>query len=245
MTPRRTLADWLRLVMLSAWTVAFAWLLFGHYLPGTGFTGAPYQDFIRAELWLLLAGGLALLLPVVVTASAQRSRPSGSAVSRIACTTLVLLPLLYLGMAPTAGLGAYALERRFLAGDAATFGGGPGLRRGKVPGDGKTTLLDVTVDPNAYLDQPVTLVGRLSKSGAWPDDHAMLFRFVVVCCAADARPVGVLVPQAALGEAVDDAWLEVSGTLRRASFAETAELVVDDADVRPIQRPANPYLYPF
>lgn len=243
---RRSTADWLQRITLVAWTVALAWLMWGHHLPGVTHAGPPYQVFIRAELWPLIAGGLALLLPVVIAAVGRGVTGHGGGVQHWTCATLVLLPLLYIGTAPKGGLGAFALEQRFISGGVATFANGPSIRRGpgKVPG-GETTLLDVVMSPEQYDGTEVTLVGRISKSDKWPDEHMMLFRFVVVCCAADARPVGVLVHGDQFEDVADDAWLEVRGMLRIAQFDATDELVVDAREIKRIDPPARPYLYPF
>jgi putative membrane protein len=97
---------------------------------------------------------------------------------------------------------------------------------------GRVTLLDIAIAEQrvgaAFLDgREVEVDGRV--------DGNRIARLVMVCCAADARPVTVPV----IGRLpADGTWVRVSGTLR----ATGGRLAVDATSVTGIPTPEEPFL---
>jgi uncharacterized repeat protein (TIGR03943 family) len=89
---------------------------------------------------------------------------------------------------------------------------------------------------------PVRLVGFATADAS--GEGFLLTRFIVTCCAADARPLRVAVRGLPRPWPTPDAWLEVTGTWR--PDARTAEdqrpPVLDATGLRAIPAPASPYL---
>lgn len=109
-------------------------------------------------------------------------------------------------------------------------------------GDGANPLLEGSEDPVTLLDVSVAerevgavaLAGRrVSLTGAV--DGARITRLVMVCCAADARPVGLRVTGRSLPAG---GWVEVTGALT----VSGAELVVRADRVEPVDTPSLPIL---
>ena len=104
--------------------------------------------------------------------------------------------------------------------------------------------LNVYPEPDAYADQPVKVSGFVVHMPDWPDDHFMIARFVLTCCAADAYPVGLPVVLPA-GEPLPkpDAWLEVAGTMQTGTLSGKRQLVIGSPAITEIPEPRNPYEY--
>jgi uncharacterized repeat protein (TIGR03943 family) len=104
--------------------------------------------------------------------------------------------------------------------------------------------LNVYPEPDAYADQPVKVSGFVVHMPDWPEDHFMISRFVLTCCAADAYPVGLPVALPA-GEPLPkpDTWLEVSGTMQTGTLSDKRQLVIGTPTITEIPEPRNPYEY--
>jgi uncharacterized repeat protein (TIGR03943 family) len=88
----------------------------------------------------------------------------------------------------------------------------------------------------------VSTVALASRRGELPTDLFRAIRFRMVCCAADASPIEVLVrwPQATNIE--NDAWVKILGTARREMIDGRPAVVVTASDVVPVAAPGYPYI---
>jgi uncharacterized repeat protein (TIGR03943 family) len=127
---------------------------------------------------------------------------------------LLVLPLLALVLVEPAPLGAYAAERQstYTPGQRASFPPMPAARDGAVELRMSELLQRAIWDPDRSLeDVPVRVSGFVvpdhSTEGAY-----YLTRFVLACCAADARPIHVRVVDAPGPVPPTDTWLSVVGT---------------------------------
>lgn len=250
------LTDSLRVATLGAWAGGFVWLLWGN-LPvgGASVAAPPYQTFIRAELWPLLAGGLVLLLLFMLAAFVQVGRGqirTGNGATRSARAALLLLPLIYALAAPPVGLGSYAFQKRYVSTVArdGAFDGAPSSApalqdiAGADDSIKSVNLLDLLYDLEALEGRRVVTEGRVSQDPEWPAGHFMVFRFVILCCAADARPVGALVQTPDVEKFPTDTWVRVVGTVRIKTFNDLEDAVIEAESIEPIEAPKQPYLYP-
>jgi uncharacterized repeat protein (TIGR03943 family) len=104
--------------------------------------------------------------------------------------------------------------------------------------------LNVYPEPDAYANQPVKLSGFVVHMPDWPDDHFMIARFVLTCCAADAYPVGLpVVLPAGKPLPKPDTWLEVTGTMQTGTLSGKRQLVIGSPAITEIPEPRNPYEY--
>lgn len=96
-------------------------------------------------------------------------------------------------------------------------------------------------DPEFYKDKDVKISGFLYK----PDnlnlgeDVYLIARFVITCCAVDARPVGLKV-LLENNKFNTDEWLEVTGKF---NLDSNGELIINPEKVESIDEPDNPYIF--
>ena len=106
-----------------------------------------------------------------------------------------------------------------------------------------TDLITLSNSP----DQLKQFVGRKVRVvGLFENDGGMLklVRWIMWCCAADAKPVSAQLSGNTAGDWKNDEWLEVTGT---AQFPSTLGHVVPEIEVdtiKPTQEPDEPYLSP-
>lgn len=103
-------------------------------------------------------------------------------------------------------------------------------------------LLKQSSDQTAFHHKAANLTGFVSQNG---QDENVFFvsRFVISCCAVDARPVGVAVYKPGWKQTIRvDDWVEVSGEF--ASWPnDTKKAVILPDYVRHIEKPKEPYVY--
>lgn len=105
-------------------------------------------------------------------------------------------------------------------------------------------LLSRSYEAANYAHKPVRVSGFISPD---TNDPSIFFvsRFVVSCCAVDARPVGVPVYRPDWRSYLQpDQWVEVNGEFMTDPQSKSSRPVVVMPDyVRPIARPEDPYEY--
>ncbi|MDQ1516329.1 MAG: hypothetical protein QOE80_2159 [Actinomycetota bacterium] len=197
---------------------------------------------------LVALGGVVLLGPGRATARSGHAHDGHdhSGASRIAW--LLVAPILAIAVVVPRPLGAFAANRAaatLLTPTRADFGPLPAPSVPGAPVD--LSLRDFAgraiYDHGRSLQgTPVRLVGFVT-----PDARGggfLLTRFIVTCCAADARPLRVAIRGVAEPWPAPDTWLEVTGIWHPET--RTAEdqrpPVLDAGQVRSIPAPANPYL---
>lgn len=159
---------------------------------------------------------------------------------------IVALPLVLGLLVPPRPLGASALGNRELSVSLTADTEAQGLTRAPQERD----ILDwlgafaSAEGPEPFAGQLASVIGFVYHQANLPAGQFLLSRFVVVCCVADAAPVGLTVvwPQAA--ELKNDTWVRVSGHFEAERIDEQGLPILAADEVTPIDPPQQPYLYP-
>jgi uncharacterized repeat protein (TIGR03943 family) len=231
-----------RALVLTAWMVGLALLL--------GF--GRYSLFIRAQLWPLVLCNVLILLLFVI---AMIFRPIHGSSNRITPTGwvrggMLLLPLLYMSSllsgAAASGLNSFALQKRSL-------GLGSGLDFQAIPEKDDTSAINTNqVISLGYIQRHmhrlsgshVITEGRVCMEEGLPAGQIVIFRFVIVCCAADAMPVEAVVKSPKTAAFKPDDWIRVGGTLHMEAKDGKWVPVIEADQIDPIPAPNEPYLSP-
>jgi uncharacterized repeat protein (TIGR03943 family) len=106
-------------------------------------------------------------------------------------------------------------------------------------------LLIQTNDPSFYTDKTAKVIGFISPDNDDPQNVFYVSRFVITCCAVDARPVGVPV-YAPNWQATykPDAWVQVEGGFVANPSAKSQQrVVIKPGSVTGVEQPKEPYVY--
>jgi len=97
-------------------------------------------------------------------------------------------------------------------------------------------------DPLYYKDKDVKISGFLYKPDNLnlPENVVLIARFVVTCCAVDARPVGLKVTLPENAEFKVDDWVEITGKF---GLDDKNELIVITEGIVKIDIPSSPYIF--
>ncbi len=230
-------------LVLTAWTLGLALLL--------GF--GRYSLFIRSTLWPLVLCNILILALFLI---AMFFRPVHGAARPISLAAwvrggMLLLPLLYMGSLvfgdAASGLNSFALQKRSLGlGASSSFN--------SMPESTDTSVIDTNAPMNlGYVawhmhrltGSRIITEGRVSVDDSLPPGQIVIFRFVIVCCAADAMPVEVVVQSPKTSAFKPDDWIRVTGTLKTELKDGNAVPVIMADKIEPIPTPDDPYLSPL
>lgn len=98
-------------------------------------------------------------------------------------------------------------------------------------------------NPEDFISLKGKVSGFVLKSEDLPDGYFTIARYVISCCAADARPVGILVKyDSAKFEVKPDQWVEVKGSFEVDQVGGEQKPVLNLEEIKPIEVPDNPYI---
>jgi uncharacterized repeat protein (TIGR03943 family) len=189
---------------------------------------------------LVLLGGVVLLRPGRVGRAEGHGHHGGSRVG-----WLLVAPILAIAIVAPSPLGAFAASRAPTTLPILTRNFGPL----PPPTAGAVDLpLTEFVGRAVYgrgqslRDIPVRLIGFATTDTR--GDGFLLTRFVISCCAADARPVRVAIRGGQPPLPAPDTWVEVTGTWNpeTRSGEDTRPPTLNLTSLRTIPPPANQYL---
>lgn len=102
-------------------------------------------------------------------------------------------------------------------------------------------LLENNTDPAFYANKPAKISGFVYDAGLG-DNTVWLARFILTCCAVDARPIGIPVQiENWQAEYSEDEWVEVEGSFKLGNTDTGEQLVLIPDAIQKIAIPENPY----
>jgi putative membrane protein len=128
--------------------------------------------------------------------------------------------------------GATTLRRVSLSINTATFGM-----------EDWVGALSADPNPHDYLGKPVVVSGLfLHDPASAPPGYVMVLRYLVTCCIADARPVGLIVKDTTHGTIKDNSWVSVTGKMGMTSYQGQQIAVVEPQAIQ-VTKSQSPYIY--
>jgi uncharacterized repeat protein (TIGR03943 family) len=191
-------------------------------------------------LWAVAILGLFSLAMIRRISLHEKATQGAAAYVRLGT---LIFPLFFILMAQDQSLDSYALENR---GAAQAF---PNIRRAvkgpaPLPEDGKVTILQIMESIDDWKGKWVVTEGMVYRDESVPDKHLVIFRFLMVCCAADALPLCVLVETDNPREFEQDRWVRVEGTLSLKGMGDLVSPHIKADRISLVAPPENKYLYP-
>ncbi len=107
-----------------------------------------------------------------------------------------------------------------------------------------TRLFNSQIAPTSYLGQKANVIGFAYHDPRLPPDQFLLSRFVIVCCAADAFALGMVVTWEQSDSLQNDAWIKVKGPVQAITLGQQRLPLIQAESVEMVAPPAQPYLYP-
>jgi len=229
----------LPVVVFIIWIEAYYWLLqAGHY-----------KAFIQPKLWplLILAPMVLLAFVAVLIARFKWTQGNLGQIEAWIRAAILVLPVLFLGAVYGQSLGAHAFSKRAVK-IGAVFSLPDSVA---VPSPLKdtiataATLLDLQKNPARFAGKQVVTDGIAFRDADTPENSFMMFRFAIVCCAADALPLVVLVKSSDSATVVHNSWVRVAGRFKLNMIEGKSTPVIEAVAIRPIAPPPPEKRYLF
>ncbi len=176
---------------------------------------------------------------------------------------ILFLPLMFLLNIQSNRLGTFAFEKRAIGsikrGGRINVGD---VYSGEVSKDASLTDELVVASVAARLPQEVTLlevhknfeklIGKkiisngiyIEKTPGLPEGTWVVFRFLMICCVADAQPFAVLVTGSIPEGIKNEDWIQIEGILEETKVEGQPAPVLKAERIFKIPEPTNPYLTP-
>ena len=103
-------------------------------------------------------------------------------------------------------------------------------------------LLDLAQGYPGNAHQRVVTEGMVYVPEDVPAGHAVLFRFMITCCAADAQPLAILVSGEGVEKLPKDTWVRVEGVIDVTRMKDQEVVTIRVDHLEQIPKPAAPYL---
>jgi len=225
-------------IIYLTWLAAYYWLL----------EAGRYKAFLQPKLWPLLILALILLLSFIAALIPQFSRKSGHILKfeRWLQAAILFMPVLFLWAIYGQSLGTHALSKRALDMDQTVSISGIGPQRSSPATGGKTlSLLELIKNAEQFNGKHVATEGMVYRGAQSDRNRFRLFRFVIVCCAADALPLVIMVKSKIAEKFDNDDWVRIEGifSFETVNSRQVSSIMADS--VRPIPAPPPEKRYLF
>lgn len=95
-----------------------------------------------------------------------------------------------------------------------------------------------------WVGTKITASGSVWKDGdLFASDEFALARMMMVCCAADLQPVGILAKWAEHQTLTDGEWVEITGTIAKTPYKDRFDPLIIVESVKKITPPQQEYVY--
>ena len=226
-------------IIYVIWLNTYYWL----------FKSGRYKAFIQPKLWPLLILALILLLAFSAAFISQFSLKARISLQFDAWikAAILILPLFFLWTIYGQSLGADAFAKRALNPGQIVIKGDPNQLKSssRTSTEHGISLLDLLADAEKFDGKRVTTEGMVYRSEKNGENTFMLFRFAVVCCAADALPLAVEVKSMPAEILNNDVWVRVEGifTIETSNGKQVTSIVADVIQPIPQPPPEKRYLF--
>ena len=99
-------------------------------------------------------------------------------------------------------------------------------------------------DLSAFEGQTANIVGFIYKEPTYSDNTAMITRFAVNCCVADATAIGLPVRGDVIAQLNQGTWVRIEGTFTLDTFNGQQVPVITPLEIEPAEVPDPPYITP-
>lgn len=230
-------------LVLVAWAGFLLWLLL--------FSQPMLARLLHPKLWWLVGcGAVILFLFLAVTWTQAYIKPDSPLRWQWPKVVILLVPILYgLVMLPSARFDSQTFMRRMVLDVNGTALQGDDDPTAMVnPGDIEPEadvmpLTRINAEVVQLAGREVETVCQVLRDDQLPEDLFICYRFLVTCCAADARPVFVLARQNGHSVPGTDAWVRIRGPISLHENRGITLPLLTIHTIHPEREPAFPFLF--
>ena len=229
-----------KITLLGIWALFFCWLV------------TLGRDNLARLLhpslwWLVISAAVILLLFLVVNLKRQVNIIEQNSLGRQLTSLLILLlPLLYFTHAQSARFNSKTFSTRSLQTEDGYVQGSFDERAAAeikaYEEENKEVALTILFwDTKKYVGKKVEVVCQTFVDERLPENMVMCYRYLITCCAADARPIFVFIDPAEGTVIENDKWVKVTGTVGITSNAGMEVPTIASDSILYVKEPKFPF----
>lgn len=162
---------------------------------------------------------------------------------------IALIPLVLGILIPAKPLNSDAISGKGISSVAPSTAGGSSAVRFDQAADDRNILdwIQIFNSPEgtgAYLGQSANVIGFVYHDPRLKDGQFLVSRFAIVCCAADAFAIGMVVDWPKSASLPADQWIKVKGPVQSTQLGDQKMPLIQATSVENVQVPDQPYLFP-
>jgi len=104
-------------------------------------------------------------------------------------------------------------------------------------------IRELTLYPQDYQGKEISITGFVYKGRVTGNNEFSLVRYIIVCCASDAMPYGLLCETDEADRYSEETWLSVRGVIKVGQYNNKDSLIVKISSIKQIEKPSKPYVY--
>ena len=222
--------------MVPPFTALACWILTLVFL----LTDDRFHLFLKPQFGILVH--ISLWISIGFALSLVAFRPPPGVPDSLIKGMMLLVPVVFILTAGDRTLGGFALSKRPLAAPETT-GQQAASPKAEDPQNSDLSILTLVQEWDRYKDTRVTLEGVYYEPREKDETMAVVFRYLVTCCAADALPLGVFMKNQGVGEIKDNDWVRVTGVVSQETLDGTAVIFMTPERIEKIPLPSKSAVY--
>ena len=224
------------LTMIPPLTAMTCWILTLVFL----LTDDRFHLFLKPKFGILIH--ISLLISICFALSIIAFRTPLVVPDSLLKGMILLVPVVFILTAGDRTLGGFALSKRTLVSPEKT-GISPGPAAEKQDETSEPSILKLVQEWDRYKDTRVTLEGVYYEPREKDETLAVVFRYLVTCCAADALPLGVIIKKEPAREIRDNDWVRVTGVVSQETLDGIAAIFMALERIEKIPLPSKSAVY--
>lgn len=232
----------LQTIILGSWTVFLIWLLSAGQ--------RQLAKLLHPNLWWLLHGAVFVLVLFILSQYKRQNTSTNPQTSllQIPAYLILFLPILFYLPAKTSQLDSASFEKRSLITDnrilpSKTTSGQILSDNPDEQANSDTSLTQLNFNFKNYEGKEVEVVCRTYLNDRLPEKRIMCYRFLITCCAADARPIFIFLQPPDDTTIEHDKWIKATGILNSIRYAEHDLPSLTAETIEYVEEPLFPYAY--
>ena len=100
-------------------------------------------------------------------------------------------------------------------------------------------------NPSKYEGKKIQVIGFVFRDKQFKPNEFVPARLMMVCCAADLNPIGLLAHYSNASELKQDSWFKFTGKIVKGEYKGQQTPVIDIESAIKTDKPKNEYVYPY
>ena len=208
-----------------------------------------YTSFLHPRFGVFLFIGVLIIAGFFISFIIGGNPFSHCGLGDNAVRSLILItPIIFMYTVAGQDMGSHALNMKMMDSYRNVIKGNT-VTKDASTSDGKSykemSILDIAMDIGKLNGQGVITHGHINKDSDLPEGYAVLYRFGLYCCAADAFPVWLIFKSTKLASFENEIWITVKGTVKlfTVNGKDIPVIMTDEVKEEKPPPPGERYLY--